>query len=498
MTDLSAGLRAIFEKNRDEFQARLETLEEAVAAILAGSLDEALRASAESDAHKLVGALGTFGLPRGSKLAGELELRFARRPSPVLADDEHLAKCVSALRGELDGHTAVLSASDAGAAAAQTAPAGIEPAALPGTPPAAMPGAMPAAVLAGRILVVDDDMSVRCALAGILSEAGYDVRDVGSAPEARHALEHDTIALLLSDVSMPGETGVDLIRFVFTDHPQTATLLISALEDPALAKVAMDYGVYGYLSKPVRRTEVLIGVMNALRRREVEARERAGRENLERIVRERTSALSQTLERLEASAGQGRMLQGESIHRWAQAAEHREPGVAGHLQRMSRFCAVLGPQFGLHAESLELASMLHDVGKLTIPDAILLQPGPLSSEERLKVQTHAEAGYEMLRGSRSSLLDLAAVIARTHHEKFDGSGYPHGLAGAAIPLAGRVAAVADVFDALTCDRVYRAAWAVEEAVTWMTDQRGTHFDPNLVDALLSSMDEVLAIMSDIG
>lgn len=492
MTDLSAGLRAIFEKNRDEFRTRLETLEEAVAAILAGSLDEALRASAESNAHKLVGALGTFGLPRGSELAGELELRFARRPSAVLADDAHLAKCVSALRGELDGHVVALAAGEAGTEESETGPAAAAPSE---TGPAETE---PAAVPAGRILVVDDDMSVRCALAGILSEAGYDVRDVGSAPEARHALEHDTIALLLSDVSMPGETGVDLIRFVFTDHPQTATLLISALEDPALAKVAMDYGVYGYLSKPVRRTEVLIGVMNALRRREVEARERAGRENLERIVRERTSALSQTLERLEASAGQGRMLQGESIHRWAQAAEHREPGVAGHLQRMSRTCGLIGHRLGLHAESLALASMLHDVGKLTIPDAILLQPGALSSDERRTVETHAEAGYEMLRGSRSSLLDLAAVIARTHHEKFDGSGYPHGLAGAEIPLAGRVAAVADVFDALTCDRVYRPAWAVEQAVTWLTEQRGSHFDPSVVDAFLASMDEVLAILADSG
>ncbi len=492
MTDLSDGLRAIFEKNRDEFQARLETLEEAVAAILAGSLDEALRASAESDAHKLVGALGTFGLPRGSELAGELELRFARRPSAVLADDAHLAKCVSALRGELDGHVVALAAGEDGAEDAGTGPTGTEPVAVPVAEPVAV------AVPAGRILVVDDDMSVRCALAGILSDAGYDVRDVGSAPEARHALEHDTIALLLSDVSMPGETGVDLIRYAFTEHPQTATLLISALEDPTLAKVAMDYGAYGFLSKPVRRTEVLIGVMNALRRREVEARVRAGRENLERIVRERTSALSQTLERLEASAGQGRMLQGESIHRWAQAAEHREQGIGGHLQRMSRTCALVGHRLGLHAESLALASMLHDVGKLTIPDAILLQPGPLSSDERRTVETHAEAGYEMLRGSRSSLLDLAAVIARTHHEKFDGSGYPHGLAGAEIPLAGRVAAVADVFDALTCDRVYRPAWAVEQAVTWLTEQRGSHFDPSVVDAFLSSMDEVLAILSDVG
>jgi putative two-component system response regulator len=475
MTELAAGLRAIFEKNRGQFQARLETLEAAVAAVLAGKLDERLRASAEHDAHKLAGSLGTFGLSRGSELAGALELRFARRHSTVLADERHLAECVCALRAELEGGMAELPASDPAVAAAEPAPDS-----------------------AGRILVVDDDMPVRCALAAILADAGYDVRDVGSAREARHALEHDTIALLLSDVSMPGETGLDLIRSALVEHPQTATLLISALEDPAIAKVAMDYGAYGYLSKPVRRSEVLIGVMNALRRRDIEARERAGRENLERVVRQRTSALSQALERLEAAAAQGRMLQAEAIHRWARAAEHHEQGIAGHLERMSHYCAVLGRHLGLHPESLGLASVLHDVGKVTIPERILLNPGSLTPDERLAAQTHAEVGYEMLRDSRSSLLDLAAVIARTHHERFDGSGYPRGLTGADIPLEGRVAAVADAFDELTSGRVDRPALSDEEAVAWIGERRGNHFDPSVLDAFLLSMDEVLAIRSAAG
>jgi putative two-component system response regulator len=255
----------------------------------------------------------------------------------------------------------------------------------------------------------------------------------------------------------------------------------------------MDFGAYGYLSKPVRRTEVLIGVMNALRRRDVEARERATRETLERIVGLRTNALSEALERVEAAATQGRVLQAETIHRWAHSAEHREPGIGRHVKRVSHYCTMLGQAFGLHAESLGLASVLHDVGKVAIPDSILLKPGPVTADERLSIQTHAHVGYEMLQGSCSSLLDLAAVIARTHHEKFDGRGYPRGLSGTDIPLEGRIAAVADVFDALTSDRVYRPAWTISSTVEWMISQRGEHFDPSVLDVFLSSLDEVRTV-----
>jgi len=346
-----------------------------------------------------------------------------------------------------------------------------------------------------RILVVDDDPPVRLALAAILADAGYDVRDVGSAREARHMLTHETIDLLLSDVSMPGETGIDLIRYALCEHPQTATLLISALEDPGIAQVAMDFGAYGYLNKPVRRSAVLIGVMNALRRRDIEARERATRENLERVVALRTSALSDALQRVEAAATQGRVLQAETIHRWAQSAENREPGIARHVKRVSHYCALLGDAFRLHGESLGLASVLHDVGKHAIPDSILLKAGPLTADERLAIETHADVGHDMLAGSCSSLLDLAAVIARTHHEKFDGSGYPRGLAGTDIPLEGRIAAVADVFDALTSDRVYRPAWSLESTIEWMRGERGKHFDPSVLDVFLSSIDEIRTVRS---
>ena len=482
MNELASGLERIFRSHKDDFQQRVRTVEAAVAAIAVGTLDHALRVRAERDAHKLAGSLGTFGLLRGSELALELERSLAPDHPLPSADGVRLAEAIKALRSELEGEYAKLESTAA-------------PASQGLALQHANDRAAPAELASGRILVVDDDAAVRELLVSMLCEAGYDARAVGSAREARYALDHETIPLLLSDVSMPGETGLDLIRFALCEHPETATLLISALEDPGIAQVAMDFGAYGYLSKPVRRSAVLIGVMNALRRRDVEARERTARLHLEDVLAQRTSALTEALQRLEAAAAQGRVLQAEAIHRWAQSAEYRDPGIGGHLKRVGHYCAAVGQKFGLHAESLELASVLHDVGKIAIPDTILHKAGALTADERLAIETHAAVGHEMLRDCSSGLLELAALIAKTHHEKFDGTGYPCGLSGTAIPLEGRIVAVADVFDALTSDRVYRPAWSLETTVAWMTRERGKHFDPEVLDAFFSSMDEIRSVRS---
>jgi putative two-component system response regulator len=509
MSELSNGLGRIFRAHKDDFDQRVATLETAVEAISAGTLDHALRARAERDAHKLAGSLGTFGLRRGGELARELETRLGPGRPPVDAiDGPHLSTCVAALRAELDGELARLEGGEPPAPPATRAPAEAAGEAANGELAGAkrserrleafvkgLSETRPDAVAAGRVLVVDDDEPVRAVLVGMLAEAGYQVRGVGSAREARYALENEDVALLLSDVSMPGETGLDLIRFALCEYPETATLLISALEDPGIAQVAMDFGAYGYLTKPVRRSAVLIGVMSALRRRDVEIRERAARLNLEDNLRVRTHALTDALERLEGAAAQSRVLQGETIHRWAQSAEYRDPGIGRHLKRVGHYCAVLGQKLGLHAESLQLASVLHDVGKIAVPDGILLKAGPLTADERLAIETHPTVGYEMLRGSSSGLLDLAATIARTHHEKFDGSGYPSGLSGTDIPLEGRIAAVADVFDALTSDRGYRLAWSLDTTTAWMQRESAKHFDPDVLDAFLDSMDEIRSVRS---
>jgi len=204
------------------------------------------------------------------------------------------------------------------------------------------------------------------------------------------------------------------------------------------------------------------------------------REALGQEIENRSSELKRALSELEIA-------QAETVRRLSMAVEFRDEDTGAHIERIGRFSRLLAEQFDMKEEfcaRLSHAAPLHDVGKVAIPDAILLKPGPLTPEERAIVETHAEEGYRLLRGSSSSILDLAATIALSHHEKWDGSGYPRGAGGEAIPIEGRIVAIADVFDALTSDRVYRKAFAVEEAVQMMLGQRGRHFDPRLLDAFM--------------
>lgn len=204
------------------------------------------------------------------------------------------------------------------------------------------------------------------------------------------------------------------------------------------------------------------------------------REVLEQEIGDRSNELRRALTELEIA-------QAETVRRLSMAVEFRDEDTGAHIERIGRFSTLLAEQIGMDEEMcarMVHAAPLHDVGKVAIPDAILLKPGKLTAEERAIVETHAEEGHRLLKGSSSAILDLAATIALSHHEKWDGSGYPRGLRGEAIPIEGRIVAIADVFDALTTDRVYRKAFAVEEAVEMMRTERGKHFDPVLLDAFL--------------
>jgi HD-GYP domain-containing protein (c-di-GMP phosphodiesterase class II) len=210
-----------------------------------------------------------------------------------------------------------------------------------------------------------------------------------------------------------------------------------------------------------------------------------------RIGEHRRAALEQEIDsrsgELERAFNELEIAQAETVRRLSMAVEFRDEDTGAHIERIGRFSTLLAEQVGMDPDfcrTLSHAAPLHDVGKVAIPDAILLKPGELTPEERAIVETHAEEGHRLLRGSSSSILELAATIALSHHEKWDGSGYPRGAAGEAIPMEGRLVAVADVFDALTSDRVYRRAFTVEEAVEMMLEQRGRHFDPVLLDAFM--------------
>jgi len=349
------------------------------------------------------------------------------------------------------------------------------------------------------LLVVDDQPDVRQVLSRILVAGGHRCRTASSVAEARLELERGLPDLVLCDIDMPVESGLVLVEHLHAHHPEVAVLMVTALDDPAVADLAMDDGALGYVIKPFERNEILINVSGALRRRALWRAEQAAREELAKAVAERTAELQASVRRLEhATAALGRSDE-ESLRRLACAAEFRDPETARHLERMSRYSALLGRAVGLsdeHCELLRLASPMHDVGKIGIPDEVLLKEGVFTDEDRAVMARHPRLGHEILSGSDSPLLELAARVALHHHEKVDGTGYPNGLRGDEISIEGRIVAIADVFDALTSRRRYKPAMTIEEAHALMLEGRGRHFDARLLDLFIAEEQQVREIMRE--
>jgi putative two-component system response regulator len=339
------------------------------------------------------------------------------------------------------------------------------------------------------ILVVEDDAVART-FAGRILEPRYDLDFAADAHEARGKLIGGLVDLLLCDNYMPGESGMDLVETVLSRDEEIAVVMVTSADDPALVERAFAMGVYGYLIKPYRSGDLLITVSNALRRRELEIKARAHERQLEQDMITKsleTERVRQLLRRSEESLEQSRL---ETVHKLSLAVEMRDQVTGHHLSRMGAYCEEIARRLSLPDElcgSIALAGQMHDIGKIAVPDHILLKAGPLTSEEREQMQTHAEIGRKILQGSESPLLQLAESIAWTHHEKFDGGGYPRGLSGEAIPIEGRIAAVADVFDALTRDRPYRDAMPMAAAAAVMAEGRGSHFDPVVLDVFMSEI-----------
>ena len=347
-----------------------------------------------------------------------------------------------------------------------------------------------------RILVVDGEAQIRSLLTRLLEAQGYACSTAVGASEARRLLAAEDFALVLCDVNMPGESGLDFAQEVLVDYPDTAIVMVTGADDRRHAERALANGAYGYMLKPFKPTELLINVVNALRRRTLEIENRESRNRLEQTVLERTSTLRETIAQLESSESELRRLREETIRRLSWAAEFRSNETGQHLLRMSLYCTLLARLVGLdvdRTEMIRIASPMHDVGKIGIPDRILSKPTSLTPEERAVMQAHTEMGHRILTGSDVELLDLAATLALTHHERIDGQGYPCGLEDDNIPLEGRIAAIADVFDALTSDRVYRLAFRPDEAREQMLTGRGTQFDQELLDLFFGAWDDVLAI-----
>jgi putative two-component system response regulator len=352
----------------------------------------------------------------------------------------------------------------------------------------------------GRILVVDDEPAVRRVLNKLLRNRGYEVIEAASGQQALDVLEHCEVDTVLLDVMMPGLTGVEVCRRIRANPKiaHTPVVFVTAAADQRSRREAREAGADDFLSKPFDEVELRARVRNSVKTKIHNDGLANESQRLKIAVDDRTRALQQATAALERARAELDRAQRETIERLTRAAEFRDDETAAHLQRMSHYSRLLARRKGLDdytAELIRVASPMHDVGKIGIPDSILLKPGKLTREEFEIMKQHAEIGYRILSGSDSPLLELAASIARSHHEKWNGSGYPRGLTGEDIPVEGRIVAVADVFDALTSRRPYKKAWSLADAIALLQAGRGEHFDPEIVDLFLGSIDEVLEIKS---
>ncbi|MCX4247294.1 response regulator [Paraliomyxa miuraensis] len=355
--------------------------------------------------------------------------------------------------------------------------------------------------IAAKVLVVDDEAGVRRVLTRLLSAEGYEVLEAASGQEGLELLWTHGADTVLLDVMMPRMDGLEVCRRIRKNSrtAHTPVVFITAAVDRQFRRQARKAGADDFLAKPFDEVELLARVNNTVRMKLYHDGLTRERNRLRNEVDGRTRALDEATDRLERLTEDLRIAREETILRLARAAEFRDDETAAHLQRMSHYCYLIGKKKNLDeytCEMLRIASPMHDVGKIGIPDHILLKPGRLTPDEYTIMKQHAEIGYKILSGSQSPLVELAANIAHTHHEKWDGSGYPRGLRGEAIPMEGRIAAVADVFDALTSERPYKKAWPLDDAVALLQRGRGAHFDPELVDLFLGSMDEVLDIKQE--
>jgi putative two-component system response regulator len=340
------------------------------------------------------------------------------------------------------------------------------------------------------ILVVDDEHAAR-SVAGRILQAHYEVQFAADTTEARAKLMEGRTDLMLCDIHLPGETGMELVETLLSrEEDDLAVVMVTGEDSTQTADRAFELGAYGYLVKPYRRGDLLITVSNALRRRQLELQSRAYQRELEQDVITKsleTEHVRALLRRSEESLERSRL---ETVHKLSLAVEMRDQVTGHHLSRMGAYCEEIARRMHLTDEAcdvISLAAQMHDIGKIAVPDRILLKPGRLTEDERGQVETHAEIGKQILQGSESPILQLAESIAWTHHEKVDGSGYPRGIAGEEIPIEGKVAAVADVYDALTRDRPYRQAMPVPDATALMAEGRGSHFDSDVLDVFMSSV-----------
>ncbi|MGM0643216.1 MAG: response regulator [Thermodesulfobacteriota bacterium] len=338
--------------------------------------------------------------------------------------------------------------------------------------------------------MVDDETFIQDIVSRWLHQENYKCITASSGDQALEIMENQKISLVISDIMMPGISGIDLLEHISDQYPDTAVIMLTGVDDRETATKAVELGAYGYLIKPVEKNEILINVAGSLRRRELEIMRTQYEDELEKKVQERTQELQ--------------TVQNVTIFGMAVLAEYRDSETGGHIMRTQHYVKAicerlsLYPKFSaeLAAETIDLfykSTPLHDIGKVAVPDAILLKPGKLTKDEFEIMKQHTIYGSDAIKRAEevlgvdknTSFLRIARDITATHHEKWDGSGYPAGLKGEEIPLVGRLMAIFDVYDALISKRVYKDPIPHSKAVRIITHGDGRvmpeHFDPDILD-----------------
>jgi len=337
-------------------------------------------------------------------------------------------------------------------------------------------------ILKAKILIVDDEESSVKLVEDIFRKAGYNnittTRDSRKAIDLYKELDPD---LLVLDLVMPHMDGFQIMNQLKEINPDSylPIVILTNESDQDVRFKALESGAKDFLNKPYDRVEVLIRFRNLIEVRMLQNQVQNQNRLLEEKVNLRTRELNET--------------QQDVIHRLARAIEYRDSETGLHIIRMSHYTAFLAKKAGLNKDDCELiltASPLHDIGKIGIPDSILQKPGRLSDEEWEIMKTHTTIGAELLSGSNSKFMRMAREIAISHHEKWDGTGYPYGLKGEEIPLVGRICGITDVFDALMTIRPYKVAWPVDKTMDEIKQGRGNHFDPHLVDCFIEILPDI--------
>ena len=328
------------------------------------------------------------------------------------------------------------------------------------------------------VLVVDDEEPIRNALRKYLKQQQFEVFAASSADEALQQLRLHKVALMLSDIRMPGTSGVDLVPQALEIEPDLAILMLTAVNDATSAALCMQRGAMDYLTKPIELADLGRAVHRALKRREMLLENRHLNQWLKEEVTTRTAELQRERHRLERVST-------ATLEALVNALEAKDPYLRGHSARVADFSANIATEMGLDEEEVDrirMAGRLHDLGKIGTREAVVNKEGPLTADEFEHVKQHVIIGAQIL----APLVHLGDVVSmvKSHHERFDGSGYPDGLRGEEVPLGGRVIAAAEVYDALTTARPYQEKMTPEQAVERMADLSGTVLDPRVYEALV--------------